>query len=190
MFTWPWTNLRKELLERKKELDLGTVKTYTIEELRESISKCKPSQIESFFIRAQGNLNEFVWKVYRYFKPCNKKIRDAIPRQWCDLVDLTLIVNFEIIKSYVEEEMDSIDWQTDEKTKEVGDWLRTAYKYITEDRAQLQENLQLAYDSIDFSSKEPYNIKYESVIKVEEHIDHRDREVLINLAKYRQYLWS
>lgn len=190
MFTWPWTNLKKELMKRKEELDLGTCKTYTIEELRESIANRKPSKIKSFFIRAEGNLNEFVWNVYRYFKPCNNRIRNAIPRQWCDLTELVLLVNFEIIKSYVEEEMEDIEWEVDEKTKEAGSWLRTAYKYITEDRDRLQEDLQLAYNSVDYTSKEPYNIKYESVIKVEEHIDHRDREVLINLAKYRQYLWS
>lgn len=190
MFTWPWTNLKKELLKRKEDLDLSKSKTFSIEELMQSIRDNKPSKLKSFFIRAEGNLNEFVWNVYRCFKPCNKRIRNAIPRQWCDLTEFVLIVNFEIIKSFVEEEMDDLDWEIDEKTKEAGIWLRTAYKYITEDRDRLQEDLQLAYDSVDYTSKEPYNIKYESVIKVEENIDQRDREVLIHLAKYRQYLWS
>jgi len=190
MMPWPWTNLKKELEKRSKDLDSGKAKTYTFEEVKESIFNRKITKWERFYFDVKFRLHEMSWTVYRLFKPCHIKIRKSIPRRWCDLTELTLIVNFEIIKSFVEEEMHHIDWDHTNNTKEAAAWLKSSYKYITEERKELEKGLELAYSAIDNASRLPYEEKYKDIIRIEERIQNTDKEILIGLANNRGYLWS
>lgn len=191
MLTWPWTDIKKELNKRMKEVESKDAKFYTFEEVRESIFKYKPTRWEKFWNTLKFDLHDLTWKVYRCFRPCHSRIRDVIPKRWTDLTELTLIVNFEIIKSFVEDEMRVIDWEHSEETRAAAAWLMSSYKYITEERKELQDNLEIAYSRIDYSVKElTYEEKYKEVIQIEEKINDTDKEIIIGLANHRAWLWS
>jgi hypothetical protein len=191
MLTWPWTNLKKELNKRVEEVESGEAKLYTFEEVKESLFKYKPTKWERFWFNTKFGLHELTWKVYRFFKPCHSRIRNAIPKQWCDLTELTLMVNFEIIKSFVEDEMDVIDWDHSEETRAAAAWLKSSYKYITEERKELQDNLEIAYSGVDYTDKDlTYQEKYKEVIQIEEKINDTDKDIIIGLANHRAWLWS
>lgn len=191
MLTWPWTNLKKELDKRVKEVETGTAKFYSFEEVKESIFNYKPTKWERFWSSLKYELHDLSWKAYRFFKPCHSRIRNAIPRQWCDLAELTLMVNFEIIKSFVEDEMDVIDWEYCEDSRAAAAWLKSSYKYITEERKELQDNLEIAYSRVDYTDKDlTYQEKYKEVIQIEEKINDTDKDIIIGLANHRAWLWS
>jgi hypothetical protein len=191
MLTWPWTNLKKELDKRVKEVETGEAKMYTIDQVRESVFNYKPTKWEKFWFGLKYDLHDLTWKVYRFFKPCHSRIRNAIPRQWCDLTELTLTINFEIIKSFVEDEMHVIDWDHSEETREAAAWLKSSYKYITEERKDLQDDLEIAYSRVDYADKDlTYQEKYKEVIWIEEKINETDKNIIIGLANHRAWLWS
>jgi hypothetical protein len=191
MLTWPWTNLKKELNQRVKEAESGEAKFYSFEEVKESIFNYKPTKWERFWSSLKYELHDLSWKAYRFFKPCHSRIRNVIPRQWCDLTELTLMINFEIIKSFVEDEMDVIDWEYCEDSRAAAAWLKSSYKYITEERKELQDNLEIAYSRVDYTDKDlTYQDKYKEVIQIEEKINDTDKDIIIGLANHRAWLWS
>lgn len=191
MQVYPWTNVKKELEKRSKELDEDKVKCYSVEDLEASIFDRvdKMTWYESLYISIKFRFHDLVWNVYRFFKPCHQRVRKVIPKRWCDLTELTLLVNFEIIKSFVEEEMDSINWESDPEHKKAGEWLKASYKYITETKPRLEKELEEAYKNVP-KGKLPYEEKYKEVNRCENTIRELDKAILIGIANYREFLWS
>lgn len=190
---WPWTNQEKELQKLLKEAENSpAVEIKDIDDFFDQIKNRKSSFWEDLWFNINYNSKEFAWKVYRWFKPCHQRIRNVIPNRWHDLPDLTLSINFEIIKSYVEEEMDNVSWDHHEKYIEVANWLRTSYEYITKGRLELQKQFDKELEIASSPSKKgiPYKERYGETNRIEALIDEKDKEVLIGLANYRQYLWS
>jgi hypothetical protein len=70
--------------------------------------------------------------------------------------------------------------------------LRTSYEYITKGRLELQKQFDKELEIASSSSKKgiPYKERYGETNRIEALIDEKDKEVLIGLANYRQYLWS
>jgi hypothetical protein len=190
---WPWTNISKKLKERlEKKDDLKTfIRIDNLDDWFDEIRNRKYPWYEKVWNKIYVKTNDLAWNIYRFFNPCNKRIRKVIPNTWCDLSELTLRINFEIIKSYVEEEMDQIVWTSDEKHNEVGKWLKESYEYITKEREQLLKDFDkaLEYSSENLRSL-PYGERYKVPNELEALIDKKDREILIGLANYRQFLWS
>jgi hypothetical protein len=146
------------------------------------------------------------------FKPQNTKIRNSIPKTWCDISELIVRVNFQFIKSFYEDEYkaDIVDWQATEQHKEFAEWLEKAYEYVTKSRPQLDNDLENAYPP--FKSVEeiferiphedgttrlylkddgiPYEVKYKDVIKIEKEIKDRDTEILTEIVKRREFFWT
>ena len=190
---WPWTNQEKELQKLLKEAENSpSVEIKDIDDFFDRIKNRKTSFWEDLWFNINYNSKEFAWKLYRWFKPCHQRIREVIPNRWIDLPDLTLSINFEIIKSYVEEEMDNVSWDHHEKYIEVANWLRASYEYITKGRIELQLQFDKELEIASSSSKKgmPYEERYGETNRIEGLIDEKDKEVLIGLANYRQYLWS
>jgi hypothetical protein len=190
---WPWTNKEKELQKLLKESENSfAVEIKDIDDFFDQIKNRKSSFWEDLWFNISYSSKEFTWKVYRWFKPCHQRIRKVIPNRWIDLPDLTLSINFEIIKSYVEEEMDNVSWEHHEKYIEVANWLRSSYEYITKGRLELQKQFDKELEIASSSSKKgiPYKERYGETNRIEALIDEKDKEVLIGLANYRQYLWS
>jgi hypothetical protein len=176
-----------------KEVKSGEAKIVTYESVKdmlESIRNKKYPWYERVYNNIVFSLQDLSWDIYRFFKPCHENIRKAIPRRWVDLEHLTLQVNFAIITSFVENEMESVDWNDHEGHREAATWLRSSYEYITKTRQQLGEDLNKEYDNIDHKSNASFYEKYAKVHQLEKLIDDKDRDVLIGLATYRKYLWT
>lgn len=189
--TWPWTNQEKELEKRLKEAEEGErIAIKNVDDFFDQIKNRKHSFWEDIWLTIKFRTNDFFWDVYRFFNPCHKRIRKVIPRRWCDLPELTLLINFEIIKSYVEEEMDNVSWDHHEKYTEVANWLRSAYNYITKERLALQKQFDEALEVASNNRGVEYAERYAETNRIEALIDQKDQETLEGLAKYRQYMWS
>lgn len=155
-------------------------------------------------------------KVKTIFKPHHSRLRKSIPRTWCDLSVQIIEINFEIIKSFYEDEYSKgiVDWEADEYHKDFAQWLETAYKYITIERPGLEKQMNAAYPESDFDNlfsepkvdengtitrtmktcEERYGKSYEEVYgevnRLEALIDQRDTEILTELIKRRDYFWT
>lgn len=150
------------------------------------------------------------------FKPHHSRLRKAIPRQWWDLSGLIVDINFEIIKSFYEDEYSKgiVDWNSDDYHKKFAKWLESAYKYITIDRPVLEKQMDAAYPEANFddmfhepkkdkygnvtrtmkSCEERYGKSYEElygeVNRLEALIDKKDTKFITELIKYRSYFWT
>jgi len=182
-------------------------------------SKFKIFIFNKFGIWDVWDILPYKWNMWYYdklkpiFKPCNKKIRNSIPKKWCDISGLIVNVNFEFIKQFYEDEyVDGfVDWTATENHKEFAEWLELSYKWITKRRPQLEKERDDAYpkrsgDFLDsfieitdengkklYQFKDdgiPYEEKYAEVNRLEELIEERDTEILKQLIKRREYFWT
>lgn len=146
------------------------------------------------------------------FKPCHVRLRKAIPRQWSDLVSIIENVNFEIIKSFYEEEYKNghIDWSSSETHKAFEQWLIETYRYITVERPILKKRLENSYPPsrpfnewfkpiTDEKGRKmyeliddgiPYEVKYKDVIHFEKTINKKDTKILTEMIKNREFFWT
>lgn len=158
------------------------------------------------------------WSMYYYdiikpfFSPRNKRIRKAIPRQYSDITELIVRVNFEFIKAFYEDEYkaDIVDWSATEQHKNFADWLEKAYHYITVERPNLEKQRDDAYpptksieDMFERVEQEdgtvvsymkddgiPYEVKYKEVNRLEQEIDDNDKRHLIDMILRKDYFWT
>lgn len=156
-------------------------------------------------------------KIKPIFKPFHSRIRKVIPRRWSDLTQIIIEVNFEIIKSFYEDEYskDIVDWNSDEHHIKFSKWLESAYKYITVERLELEKQKDNAYPSTSSwddmfykpekdkhgnvtrrmkSCEERYGKSYEEtygeVNRIDALIDKKDTKIITDLAKNRNYFWT
>ncbi len=158
----------------------------------------------------------FYDRIKPIYAPKHSRIRKSVPRTWVDICSLIEDVNFEMIKSFYEEEfIDGIvNWESDDRHTEFSKWLTSAYKYITEERPLLQKKMdesypetgsadQLCDEKINPDGSKTYQLKsceelygksYQELYgKVEEYetlITNKDTEVLLSMVKYRQFFWT
>lgn len=141
----------------------------------------------------------FYWtKIRPVFKPAHKRIRKAIPRDWRDLDYILENVNFEIIKSFYEDEFkkDIVDWNSTPEHKKFAKWLEEVYNYITIERPRLQKKMDESYPEFTGinlnkpTTKASYKKLYGKVDKYEELIEKKDTEVIIGLIKRRRWFWT
>ena len=142
-------------------------------------------------------------------KPAHKRLRKAIPRQWRDISSLIVDLNFEIIKSFYEEEykQETVDWKsTSKEAAKFEKWLNEAYRYIVVERLILEKRVEEAYPPskpFDEMFKPtgdgnyelvndgiPYEVKNKEVIDLEKKIEETDTKLLKELIKYRDFFWT
>ncbi len=92
---------------------------------------------------------------------------------WVDCDNQILYASFNILKSYVEAEMTTIDWEWDEPHQEVGAEIRALYDWWTVERKAEHDALTNKYD-------------YDA----EEAFAEKDQLMLHRLIIVRSYLWS
>jgi hypothetical protein len=155
-------------------------------------------------------------KVKTIFKPHHSRLRKVIPRQWHDLTSLIVDVNFEMIKSFYEDEYSKgiVDWESDEHHSKFAKWLEDSYKYITVERPILEKQMNDSYPETKWDDMfgepkkddhgnvtrtmksceerygKPYEEIYGEVNRLETLIDKKDTEVLTELIKNRNYFWT
>lgn len=145
----------------------------------------------------------------------NKRVRKSIPRTWKDISGLMVELNFEMIKTFYEEEFIAgiVNWECTEGHKEFADWIEYAYNYITRDRLAYEKAMWDAYPpsrplremfvpcETDGKAGEvkmykmvvdgiPYEVKYGEVHRLEALIEDLDTKVLTDFVKYRGYFWT
>lgn len=134
------------------------------------------------------------YKIRTIFKPQHNRIRKSIPRYWIDLDGVLIAVNFEILKSFYEDEYKDglIDWNSDAKHKKFAKWLNNAYKYITEERKNLEKQIENAYPDLSKvkSGKKTYKELYGRVDELEKEMFDKDTKVIYELLKNREFLWT
>ena len=155
-------------------------------DLKKSIRYMIPYQIVDFYNK----------KIETIWSPRHSRIRKVIPKHWMDLDYVLVEVNFEIIKSFYEDEYRGglVDWTVDKNHSEFANWLERSYRYIKYIRPELELEKEAAYPSNDISIKQrekmSYNELYGEVDKIEKHIHRMDTKVLTDLIKYRDFLWT
>jgi hypothetical protein len=127
-------------------------------------------------------IREFYYnKIKTIWAPQHGRIRKAVPRYWWDLDHVLQVVNFEIIKSFYEDEYKAgiVDWEgTGGDSLKFTKWLEEAYTYITVYRKVLEKQIENAYPN------------YEKVEKLEQEMEDKDTQVLIDLVKWRRHMWT
>ena len=133
-------------------------------------------------------------KIRTIYKPHHSRIRKAIPRYWYDLDYVAVMVNFEIIKSFYEDEYKDgpVDWNSDKAHKDFAKWLEGAYKYITKDRPLLEKKTEDAYPDLDSypTGKTSYNKLYGKVDKLEKELKDKDTDVIVEMINRREFMWT
>ena len=174
--------------------------------------------LKKFDVWDVWDLLPYRWSLYYYdyvkpfFSPRNKRIRKAVPRQYRDISSLIIDINFEFVKAFYEDEYKAgiVDWNATEHHKEFAEWLVMAYRYIMVERPILEQRRDSSYPAsrslselfelkTDTDGKKvfelkddgiPYETKYKDVNLLEAEISKRDTEILIELAKRRDYFWT
>ncbi len=127
-------------------------------------------------------IREFYYNnIKTIWAPQHSRIRKAVPKYWWDLDHVLQVVNFEIIKSFYEDEYkaDIVDWEgTGGDSLKFTKWLEEAYTYITVYRKVLEKQIDNAYPD------------YDKVYNFEKEMEDKDTEVLINLVKWRRHMWT
>ena len=133
-------------------------------------------------------------KVRTIYKPQHSRIRNSVPKHWIDLDGVLITVNFEIIKSFYEDEYKDgvVDWNSDAKHKKFAKWLEQAYKYVAVDRAILENKIENAYPDLSKvkSGKKTYKELYGKVGELEKEMFDKDTKVIYELLKNREFLWT
>lgn len=199
MRNWPWTK-KRSLTETLKSL--GNVNTSEIvpmgdvHDFFERIKNEKYPWYEQAWDRTHVWLYDTSWSIYRWFDPCHQQVRCAIPNKWIDSTELVLLVNFAIIKEFVEIEMDSVVWDDVDRPTvfAAGVWLKESYEYITKQRGEMQarynEALKAASDMPTAVRKQmTHEQLYGDTNRIEADINERDKQVLLGLVEYRQWMW-
>lgn len=134
------------------------------------------------------------YKVRTIYKPQHSRIRNSIPKHWMDLDYVLIAVNFEIIKSFYEDEYKGglIDWNSDARHKKFAKWLESSYKYITVERKNLEKQTEDAYPDLSKvkSGKKTYKDLYGKVDELEKEMFEKDTKVIYELLKNREFLWT
>lgn len=152
--------------------------------IKNKIKYCIPYKYRNFYYT----------NIRTIFKPQHSRIRKAIPSHWVDLDYVLIHVNFEILKSFYEDEYKDgpVDWSSDKKHKRFAKWLEGAYSYVTIERPKLLKKVEDSYPDLNIveSGKKSYKELYGNVDKYEKIIFDKDTKIIYELLKNREFLWT
>lgn len=142
----------------------------------------------------QCPVSNLYWKIFRIFKPCHESIRNAVPREWRDISDLIVTLNFAMITSFKKEADESfVDWDGTPEHRKFKDWLDAAATWINVDRPKQLEYCKTLYppyplppESIGASYEELYG----KLNEAEKKIDQLDTDILQQMIVYREHFWT
>lgn len=147
-----------------------------------------------FAVRIKMPCRDLYWNIYRFFKPCHKDIRKAIPRQWSDITNLIIDVNFAMILSFKKESDEScVDWDGTPEHRKFKNWLDSAAGWINAARPALmrqQDNAYPPHPLPDDMKNKSYDELYGEVNRIEQLIDETDTNILKQMIEYRGYFWT
>jgi hypothetical protein len=167
---------------------------------REQVKKDYPVQ---YFLRELiGDFQYSCRHMYRdtkyaikcFFKPYHSDIRKAVPRQWADVSNLIIDVNFAMILSFKREADEScVDWDGTDNHRKFKNWLDTSAIWIKEGRPNLVELMMNAYPPHPLPERlrgKSYDELYSEVNRIEALIDATDTNIIKQMIDYREYMWT
>jgi hypothetical protein len=134
-----------------------------------------------------------------FFYPQNKRYRKVIPKVWNDVSGLIIIVNFEFIKGFYEDEYmaGTVDWEGSSPSHvKFAKWLESAYDYITIERPALLKQQDNSYPPLktldEMFNLDSYDekVQYAEVRRIETLISKKDTKIITEMVKYREMLWT
>ena len=147
-----------------------------------------------FAVRIKWPCRDMYWKIYRFFNPCHKDIRKAIPREWNDISNLIVDVNFAMILSFKKEADEScVDWNGTPEHREFKNWLDSAVHWIKEGKPNCEAQCNALYPPHPLPPElkdKSYDELYGELNKVEKLIDETDANFLKQMIAYRDYFWT
>ena len=147
-----------------------------------------------FAVRIKWPCRDMYWKIYRFFNPCHKDIRKAIPREWNDISILIVDVNFAMILSFKKEADEScVDWNGTPEHREFKNWLDSAVHWIKEGKPNCEAQCNALYPPHPLPPElkdKSYDELYGELNKVEKLIDETDANFLKQMIAYRDYFWT
>lgn len=162
----------------------------------------------TFFLKFY-RLKDFYYSYIKtIFRPFNNNSRKIIKRQYQDFQNNIVNVNFAIVKDLVEQrsEYDGIDnlyakylanpqiskddfmFENDQKWLNFRQQLFNCYKYITEKRVTLLNNIENSYP--DIGAKGSYEELYGKLNRLEEELEKMDSAWLIWIINNRECFWN
>jgi hypothetical protein len=134
-------------------------------------------------------LSMFYWnKIRPIFKPQHSELRKVIPRTWSDITELIPMFLFECVKSFKENETDTICWDSDELHKTFYANLNKYYNYITVERKQLIDIIDNSYPP--HGAEGSYEELYSKLNANEAILKDKDTECLTWIITNREGFWS
>jgi hypothetical protein len=137
-------------------------------------------------------INDFVWKLRHYVKNPRTEMRDIVfPSRYEDLPEIIINFNIQIVKELVEREkyFEHFESQLKARNKR-GQFerdLKKYYHYVTVTRKEMtKEVADLLSKDNGFPFKKEPNLWAKKIKKIEK----LDEEMIIWIAKYRQYFWT
>lgn len=147
-----------------------------------------------FAIQIKWPCRDLYWKIYRFFNPCHKDIRKAIPRQWSDIASLIVDVNFAMILSFHKEANESfVDWNGTPEHRKFKNWLDSAVHWIKEGRPACEAQRDMLYPPNPLPPElkgKSYTELYGELNNIEELIAQTDTSILKQMIDYRDYMWT
>lgn len=154
----------------------------------------EPGSIELFYLTIRRYIREGYWSIRNFFFPKQRWIKKYIRYyNWCDKDALIQDFNFAMIVHFVEEEkcFEKIDWDSEEKEKEVAAFIKKCYRYITYQRPRLlnikEKKTNEFIEQSDIKNKRKKMVSYQKITVL---IDDKDLYYLQGIMKYRRYLWT
>lgn len=153
-------------------------------------------ELPSFFrIKILHKVHNLYWRIHNLFFPNNRYVRNSIPRDYTDASELIIKVNFAIIKSFKEEADKSlVDWDSNAYSKEFKSWLNDSYEWIVSLREKmLKESVESYPDEpleILSEGRSDFESLYSRSNSLEKLVQTTDNQILINMLKYRNFMWT
>lgn len=138
------------------------------------------------------NYQDIKYTIKRFIKPFFPRWRASCKRhQYTDITELSVKSNFALILDYWHEEVskDLVNWNADSHSKQFYKELKSAVKYIENDRKTLEDRADKELSKAT-KRKGTYEVRYKKYNQLEEDIKNKDTETLIWFINNRNYFWT
>lgn len=153
--------------------------------------------------------NPYYWWDLKYKISClvwhrNQWVIDCIPRTWMDKDAVFEAILYAGLVNYVEGEkcFETVGWNHTPKAREMRKMIKKIYKWIKEDKAELEEKIHAVMPKLKHPIKFPleyedeslnnasYEKRYGKADKLRKKMDDTDNKYLIWIVLNRGYLWT
>lgn len=134
-----------------------------------------------------------------------------VPKGYCDTAELIRVVNFSLLKHFVENEVQGgrVDWKgSGKEVFKFKRWLDRSYRFLTVEAPKLREKQEALYDKLPrleemfretknpdgtrvFVLTKTKQTKEEAELwKIDRTIRKKEAEILRNIIEYREFFWT